>query len=104
MPRASSPAGARHAEPGAVGYLDESHVLLFLVQVSILLGLSRALGILLERRGQPSVTAEILVGVLLGPTVLGRFLPQVHQAIFPADAVSGTCWRRWPGWGSSSSC
>lgn len=65
--------------------LNESHVLLFLVQVVLLLGLARAAGLLLRRYGQPAITGEILVGVVLGPTLLGRFLPGIHAAVFPSD-------------------
>lgn len=68
-------------------YLDESMILVFLVQVSLLLGLSRAAGLLLKRIGQPSISGEILVGILLGPTVFGRMLPGLHAAIFPASEL-----------------
>ena len=68
-------------------YLDESNILLFLVQVALLLGLARGLGEVFRRWGQPSITAEILVGVLLGPTILGRFFPGVQRRIFPDDAT-----------------
>jgi len=67
--------------------LDESNILLFLLQVLILLGLARGLGLVFARFGQPSITAEILVGVVLGPTLLGRALPGLQQALFPADPV-----------------
>jgi Kef-type K+ transport system membrane component KefB len=68
-------------------YLGESHVLLFLVQVFILMGCARGLGELFRRWKQPALTAEILVGVFLGPTVLGRCLPGLHAALFPPDAI-----------------
>ncbi len=71
-------------------FLEESHILLFLVQLLLLLGLARALGIWFQRFGQPAITAEILVGILLGPTILGRVWPQAHQAIFPADVIQQT--------------
>ncbi|MDD5555658.1 MAG: cation:proton antiporter [bacterium] len=68
-------------------YLDESHILLFLVQVFILLLCTRGLGELFRRWNQPPLTAELLVGIALGPTILGRLLPALHGALFPADAV-----------------
>jgi Kef-type K+ transport system membrane component KefB len=68
-------------------YLNESHILLFLLQVLILMGCARGFGELLRRWKQPALTAEILVGVVLGPTVLGRFLPGVQQALFPPEAI-----------------
>ena len=68
-------------------YLDEKHILLFLVQVFILMGCARGFGELLRRWKQPALTAEILVGIVLGPTIMGRFLPELHQALFPPEAI-----------------
>lgn len=36
---------------------------------------------------QPAITAEILVGVLLGPTIFGRFLPGMSEVIFPFNTT-----------------
>jgi fructose-specific phosphotransferase system IIA component len=49
--------------------------------------LAKILGELFRRWKQPTLTAEILVGVILGPTILGRFLPQVYQFVFPQDPI-----------------
>ena len=68
-------------------YLSESNILLFLFQVAVLLGLARALGEVFRRWGQSPITAEILVGVILGPTLLGRTLPEVQGMLFPTDAL-----------------
>ncbi|HSG28242.1 MAG TPA: cation:proton antiporter, partial [Candidatus Krumholzibacterium sp.] len=68
-------------------YLDETHILIFLVQLLILMGAARGLGELFRRFKQPALTAEILVGVLLGPTILGRYLPGIQIALFPPDAI-----------------
>ncbi len=67
--------------------MSEHHLLLFLVQVLLLLGLARGFGGLLRRAGHPPLVGEILIGVLLGPTLLGRALPELQQAIFPPDAI-----------------
>ncbi|MDH7599365.1 MAG: cation:proton antiporter [Sedimentisphaerales bacterium] len=68
-------------------YLDESHILLFLAQFFLLLLGTRFFGEVLRRFRQPSLTAELLVGIMLGPTVLGRFYPQLHAFIFPLDPL-----------------
>lgn len=67
--------------------MDEHRILLFLLQLIVLLGCARGLGLLFSRYGQPSITAEILVGIFLGPTILGRLLPGLQQSLFPADLV-----------------
>jgi len=68
-------------------YLSEHHILIFLVQIFILLGLARGLGEVFNRLKQPALTAEILVGIFLGPTILGRFFPHLHHMIFPPDLM-----------------
>jgi fructose-specific phosphotransferase system IIA component len=68
-------------------FLEEHHILLFLIQLLILMGCARGAGALLRRVNQPSLPGEILVGLILGPTLLGRFLPDIHQALFPADVI-----------------
>src|ERR1700676_1936087 len=49
----------------------------------LLLAVARLLGYLFTRLRQPKVLAEILAGVLLGPSLLGRFAPAVSAAILP---------------------
>lgn len=68
-------------------HLSEHNITVFLIQIFFLLGLARAGGELFRRWHQPAFTAEILTGILLGPTVLGRFSPGLHQILFPVDAV-----------------
>ncbi len=67
--------------------MSEHHLLIFLLQVLLLLGLARGFGEVLRRFGHPPLVGEILIGVLLGPTILGRAWPELQTAIFPADAV-----------------
>lgn len=61
----------------------EQHIFVFLIQIFLLLGLARILGEIFRRWKQPALTAEILAGILLGPTILGRLCPAVHNFIFP---------------------
>lgn len=51
----------------------------------MLLGLARAAGELFRWFRQPALTGEILAGIILGPTILGRFLPNLSKSIFPQD-------------------
>lgn len=68
-------------------YLSENNIFLFLVQVFLLLGLSRIAGDILRRLRQPALPGEIGVGILLGPTVFGRISPQWQTAIFPFEPI-----------------
>jgi len=42
-------------------------------------------GLLFERFGQPSVIGEIVVGILLGPSLLGWLQPTLFHSLFPAS-------------------
>ncbi|MEJ2627656.1 MAG: cation:proton antiporter [bacterium] len=53
----------------------------------MLLSLAKFLGYLVNRWGWPVLVGEILCGILLGPTILGRILPSWHHTLFPADMV-----------------
>lgn len=68
-------------------FISEHNILIFLVQLFILLGLARGLGEVFRKWKQPPMNAEILVGVLLGPTVFGRLFPAYYSIIFPGDII-----------------
>ena len=67
--------------------MSEHNLLLFLAQMLLLLALARGFGDFLRRLGHPPLVGEILIGVLLGPTILGRALPELQLAIFPTDPI-----------------
>ncbi|MEA2666543.1 MAG: hypothetical protein QOI11_3487, partial [Candidatus Eremiobacteraeota bacterium] len=60
--------------------------LLFL-QIAVILGISLAVGRALVRIQQPSVVAQMIAGVLLGPSLLGLVLPAWQAALFPPAAL-----------------
>ncbi|KAI0168980.1 K+/H+ antiporter 1 [Hypoxylon sp. FL1284] len=59
---------------------------LFIIQVGIIIILCRLLHYPLSRLGQPRVIAEVIGGILLGPSVLAR-VPGFQDAIFPAASM-----------------
>jgi len=63
--------------------LGGNDVTIILLDIGILLGLSLFLGEVARRFRQPMVVGEILAGVLLGPTFLGKLAPGIQAAIFP---------------------
>ncbi len=71
-------------------YLNESHILLFLLQILVLLGCARTLGVLFEAIKIPAIVGEILAGILLGPTLFGRVAPSLQLWLFPADEIQST--------------
>ena len=60
------------------------HVLLALAAV---IALGRVLGKAFTWIGQPSVIGEIVAGILLGPSLLGRISPEAMQFLLPKDAA-----------------
>lgn len=60
---------------------------LLLLQISVILILSRLIGGLFRRIHQPQVVGEMLAGILLGPSVLGAALPDVSAALFPTASL-----------------
>jgi Kef-type K+ transport system membrane component KefB len=60
---------------------------LFFLQLAVILLACRVVGMLAARIGQPQVVAEMITGVLLGPSLFGAIAPQWQQAIFPWDAT-----------------
>ncbi len=67
--------------------MTEQHLGIFLIQVLLLLGLARGLGEVLRRFGHPPLVGEIAIGLLLGPTLLGRAWPAMQTALFPPDPI-----------------
>lgn len=61
----------------------------FFLQMFVIIAACRAVGWAAKRwMGQPQVVGEMMAGVILGPSLLGLFLPEVQQAIFPAESKS----------------
>ena len=62
----------------------------FFLQIAIILGFCRIVGVLAERFGQPQVVAEMIAGVLLGPSLFGFLAPELQQSLFPWDPKQST--------------
>jgi Kef-type K+ transport system membrane component KefB len=58
-------------------------VILFLLALAVLLGSARLFGEISRRIGFPAVAGEILSGILIGKTVLGRIAPGAFAWLFP---------------------
>ena len=60
------------------------HVLLALVAILVV---AHLLGMLFHRLGQPPVVGEMIAGILLGPSLLGRTAPAISIQLFPPDVL-----------------
>ena len=61
-----------------------SHLFL---QLFVVIALAQLAGRAFRRMGQPAVIGEIVVGILLGPSLLGLLAPQTFAFLFPTDSL-----------------
>ncbi|HTJ80253.1 MAG TPA: cation:proton antiporter, partial [Polyangiaceae bacterium] len=63
-----------------------SHQLYFvLLALAVVVVVARAVGALFVRIGQPPVVGEVVAGIVLGPSLLGRVAPGVSGYLFPRE-------------------
>jgi len=57
----------------------------FFLQLAVILLCCRVVGFVAARLGQPQVVAEMIAGVLLGPSLFGLLAPEWQHQLFPWD-------------------
>jgi Kef-type K+ transport system membrane component KefB/nucleotide-binding universal stress UspA family protein len=62
-------------------------VSLLIVQFIVIIGVSRLIGRGARWLGQPLVIAEVVAGIVLGPSLLGWLWPQALETLFPASSM-----------------
>ena len=62
----------------------------FFLQLAVILLFCRLVGAVAARLGQPQVVAEMIAGVLLGPSLFGLLWPEAQQWLFPWDKSQAT--------------
>jgi Kef-type K+ transport system membrane component KefB/nucleotide-binding universal stress UspA family protein len=60
---------------------------IFIAQAILVVTASRAVAMLTRKLRQPMVIAEIVAGIMLGPSVLGLLLPSVEASVFPKTSM-----------------
>jgi len=70
-----------------MGPITEHHLLIFLAQFALLLGACKVVGYFLEKIKQPTITGDVLVGLILGPSIFGKYMPALQGSIFPDEPV-----------------
>ena len=61
-------------------------ICLFLTQLAVIICVSKTIAYFLKKVKQPAVIAEVIGGVLLGPTAFGR-IPGFTSTLFPAESL-----------------
>ena len=68
--------------------VEMSPILTLLVQIAVILTLSRVMGLLMRWMGQPQVVGEMIAGITLGPSVLGMYHGGAWmETLFPAASL-----------------
>jgi Kef-type K+ transport system membrane component KefB len=62
----------------------------FFLQIAIILLACRVVGAIAAKMGQPQVVAEMITGVLLGPSLFGMLAPEWQQWLFPWDKTQSS--------------
>jgi Kef-type K+ transport system membrane component KefB len=75
----SGPSAAAHPAP-----LD---LIKLVLQIGVVLLVSRVTGMLFKRIGQPQVIGEMVAGILLGPSLLGWAAPVFSSTLFPGSSL-----------------
>jgi Kef-type K+ transport system membrane component KefB len=65
-------------------------LLILLLQIALILALSRAMGWLFNRFHQPQVVGEMVAGIMLGPSLFAWLAPSLWAHIFRPDLVPGS--------------
>lgn len=77
-----TPAGGSHGLASASGSLAR-----FLLAMAVIVAGAKLAGMLARRLGQPAVIGEILLGIVLGPSVIGAFWPAGLHWLIPHSVL-----------------
>ncbi len=65
--------------------LSHSELIGLLVSISTLLFIGRLCGEFMKKINQPSIVGELIAGIILGPSILGYFFPDLFSFIYPTE-------------------
>lgn len=60
---------------------------LLLFQLIVIIAVSQLLGTIFRKMQQPEVVGQVIGGILLGPSFLGKFFPNLYDHLFPAVSM-----------------
>ncbi len=60
---------------------------ILILQVIAIILVARIFGYVFNKIGQPTVIGEIIAGIVLGPSVVGLFFPDVSAFVFPVASL-----------------
>jgi Kef-type K+ transport system membrane component KefB len=88
----ATPSNRATPQGGVFEHVDPTHydtknpIILFIIQAAIVIIFTRVIHLPLAKVRQPRVIAEVLTGIILGPSIMGR-IPGFTQHIFPTASM-----------------
>lgn len=61
---------------------------ILLAQIVTIILVARMLGWVSKKIGQPAVIGEIAAGIILGPSLVGMYLPEFSEMLFPVESLA----------------
>src|SRR5436190_7228068 len=58
-----------------------------LAQIITIIVVARFFGWIFRKIGQPSVVGEIIAGIVLGPSLVGMYFPEISGLLFPKESL-----------------
>ncbi|KAF9480200.1 cation/H+ exchanger [Pholiota conissans] len=86
LSRAAAEQGGVISGDNPAKYNPSNPIRLWIIQLVLIVGLTQLLALFLSRIRQPRVIAEVIGGVILGPSVMGH-IPGFTSNIFPTDSI-----------------
>lgn len=65
----------------------ENLLLWVIVQLIVIIAAARIFGVLFRKMGQPQVCGEIAAGLIVGPSLFGRFFPGAFKAVLQSSTA-----------------
>ena len=65
--------------------LTSEEITAFILSIGTMLLAAKVLGEIFDKLRQPAVIGEILAGIILGPSILGTFLPEIYNWLFASN-------------------
>lgn len=60
---------------------------ILLLQIIVIISFARLFGFLFKKIGQPAVIGEIVAGIVLGPSIIGAYFPDINNFLFPVSSL-----------------
>lgn len=71
----------------SLGYNFGHPLAVLLLQIVTIILVARLFGWICTKIGQPSVIGEIVAGIVLGPSVVGHYFPDIFSTLFPPSSL-----------------